>query len=99
MGVREGRYTRGVKRVLVVDDDPGVLGLVAEMLRGDGYEVETAQNGVEALAKLREHEPDVVVTDLVMPVMDGLALIKACRATRHLADVPIVVLSAYYPLL
>lgn len=86
-------------RILVVDDDPSILALVAEILQDEGYEVATARNGAEALARVAETLPAVLVTDLTMPVMDGPALVRACRAAPVTAGLPIVVMSAALPLL
>ena len=86
-------------RILVVDDDPSILALVAEILQDEGYEVATARNGAEALAQVAEAVPAVLLTDLMMPVMDGPALVQACRATPVTAGLPIVVMSAALPAL
>jgi CheY-like chemotaxis protein len=86
-------------RILVVDDDPSLLALVAEILQDEGYEVATARNGAEALARVAETVPAVVVTDLMMPVMDGHTLVRACRAAPVTAGLPIVVMSAALPVL
>jgi CheY-like chemotaxis protein len=80
--------------VLVVDDDPSILALVTDILLDEGYQVRTATNGAEALQHIDDHVPAVLVTDLTMPVMDGLSLVEACRARPLTADMPIVVLSA-----
>jgi DNA-binding response OmpR family regulator len=58
-------------RILLVDDDPLISELVLDMLVMDGYEVDTAPNGVEALNKLQNHRYDLIVTDLHMPKLDG----------------------------
>jgi DNA-binding response OmpR family regulator len=60
------------EKVLVVDDDEGLRDLYKEELEGTGYEVLTARNGKEALQKVREDKPDLVVLDIVMPKMDGM---------------------------
>ena len=86
-------------RILVVDDDPSILALVAEILQDEGYEVATARNGAEALAQVAEAVPAVLLTDLMMPVMDGPALVRACRAAPVTAGLPIVVMSAVLPAL
>ncbi len=81
-------------RILVVDDHPANLKLAAEVLRFDGYEVETAPDAPSALAKLTAQLPDLLLTDIAMPGMDGLSLtrlLKSDPATRHL---PIVALTA-----
>ncbi len=78
-------------RILVVDDDPNLLVVLAEQLRADGYEVATARDGVEALRRLDHAWPDLLVIDMMMPRMDGLTL---AREVKGRADLPIIVLSA-----
>ncbi|MGI9146993.1 MAG: response regulator transcription factor [Chloroflexota bacterium] len=85
--------------VLVVDDDPAIRGLVAEALEGDGYVVDLAANGREALDAMRANRPATVILDLMMPVMDGFSFLEACQHERLCADVPIVVISAAHDLL
>ena len=78
-------------RILIVDDDPNLLVILAEQLRADGYDVVTARDGEEALRRLRVSWPDLLVIDMLMPRMDGLTL---AREVKALADLPIIVLSA-----
>lgn len=80
-------------RVLMVDDDEVVRTVVGEYLRQRGYEVDEAQDGIEALDSIREREPHVVVTDLGMPRMDGLGLLRALAASNP--DLPAIVLTAH----
>ena len=68
-----------MKRILVVDDEPHVTRLVQMSLQRDGYEVETASNGMEALTRLEADHFDAVVTDYNMPKMDGRQLCEAIR--------------------
>lgn len=65
--------------ILVVDDDPDSRELVAEILSQEGFRVETADDGYEALGKVQMMQPDLVVTDLEMPGMDGIELIARTR--------------------
>ena len=83
-----------LRRVLVVDDDRAIRGFVAEVLIDEGYEVKTAGNGSEALAVSRAWHPDLIVLDLMMPVMDGWVFRARQRQVDTLADVPVVVTSA-----
>jgi CheY-like chemotaxis protein len=85
-------------QILVVEDDEAIRGLVTEVLRDDGYDVSEAANGVEALAYVGGHRPDLIVLDLMMPVMDGWAFVEACRRNRTCSEVPIVVTSASHDL-
>lgn len=80
-------------RVLVVDDDQIIRTIVSEHLRRRGYEVEEAADGVEALDVIRQAPPDVVVTDLGMPRLDGLGLLR--ELTKSNPDLPAIVLTAH----
>jgi CheY-like chemotaxis protein len=86
-----------VTEVLVVDDDVAVLQTIADALEAEGYTVVTARNGALALERLRQRRPDVVLLDLMMPVMDGWTFLPLCRADPGGADLPVVVLSALSP--
>jgi DNA-binding response OmpR family regulator len=79
------------RRILLVDDDTSLLVVLAEQLRDDGYEVATARDGQEALRRLEAGWPDLILLDLMMPRVDGLALARQIKAE---ADLPIIVLSA-----
>jgi len=79
------------RRILLVDDDPNLLVVLAEQLRDDGFEVATARDGQEALHRLDAGWPDLILLDLMMPKVDGLALARGIKAA---ADLPIIVLSA-----
>lgn len=85
------RGVGSVSRILVVDDDPHIRELVRAFLRNDGFEVEEAANGVEALAALDATRVELVVVDVMMPKLDGWEL---CRRVRELYDYPILILTA-----
>jgi DNA-binding response OmpR family regulator len=89
--VEELRGQRSTGRVLVVDDDPDILDALSEILEVEGYEVQRARNGREALERLEQMLPDVVLLDLMMPVMDGW---EFARSLSPAARPPIIVLSA-----
>jgi two-component system KDP operon response regulator KdpE len=78
-------------RIIVVDDDTQLTRVLRTGLKSRGYEVRTAPDGMLALETFNEWQPDLVITDLAMPVMDGLEL---CRQLRAVSQVPIIVLSA-----
>jgi DNA-binding response OmpR family regulator len=85
------RGQSAARRVLVVDDDPDILDALSEILEVEGYEVQRARNGREALQRLERGLPDLVLLDLMMPVMDGW---EFARSLSPAARPPIIVLSA-----
>jgi two-component system, OmpR family, response regulator len=80
------------QRVLVVDDEENVAHLVSSALRFDGFETITADNGNSALAAVVEHDPDLVVLDVMMPGLDGFGLLAKLRAAG--SQVPVIFLTA-----
>ncbi len=81
--------------VLVVDDDPDILDALSEILEAEGYGVTRARNGQEALERLSPERPDLILLDLMMPVMDGWAFARHMRERGPgLSELPIIVLSA-----
>ena len=82
------------KQLLVVDDDPSLLLAVSETLRVEGYEVQTARRGSEAMIRVAESLPDLIISDIRMPGMDGYALVRNLRAAPRTRLVPIIFLTA-----
>jgi len=82
------------KRILIVDDEFGIADIVAEILTEHGYSASIAINGRLALSSMAAHRPDLVLLDVMMPVLDGTATLLAMRADAALADVPVVMMSA-----
>jgi DNA-binding response OmpR family regulator len=78
-----------MKRVLVVEDDGEIRRLLADLISHEGYVVDQARQGNEALAAMARHRPDLIVLDLMMPIMDGWDFLEKCPA-----GIPIVVVSA-----
>jgi len=83
------------RSLLVVDDDPNIRGLLKTLFEGEGFSVNTATNGREALEKARTVGPDAIVLDLCMPVMSGQEFLQAWRETAPEATVPVLAISAY----
>ncbi len=77
-------------RILIVDDEPQITRVLRTSLQSNGHEVTVAQDGVDALAKFMKAQPDLVITDLAMPGMDGIEL---TRLIRERSQVPVIVLS------
>ncbi|MBL8922273.1 MAG: sigma-54-dependent Fis family transcriptional regulator [Myxococcaceae bacterium] len=82
-----------MSRVLVVDDEANLRKVLAAMLRKEGYEVAIAENGEIAQAEFEKNGADVVITDMVMPKLGGLELLKAVHASRP--DVPVIIITAH----
>jgi DNA-binding response OmpR family regulator len=80
--------------VLVVDDEPMARTLLRLMLVRAGFEVMEAENGYEALEKLKQDEPDVMILDVMMPGIDGFTVCETVRAQSDTAGLPIIMLSA-----
>jgi len=90
------RLGRGVRDLLVVDDDPEMLRLLGQMIASISgqYRVRLASDGVTALAQMRESRPGAVVLDLIMPGIDGYAVLEEMRGDEELRSVPVVVVTA-----
>ena len=84
----------GGRRILLAEDDEDISESVRGVLEGAGYSVERCRNGQEALDRLREDPADLVVLDLIMPVMDGWEFRALQRGDRSIADIPVVVITA-----
>ena len=82
--------------LLVVEDVPNILELLEVALKFKGYPVITARNGQEALERIDQQTPALVITDILMPKMDGYALVQRLRANPNLSHIPVIFLSATY---
>jgi two-component system response regulator MprA len=82
------------RSILIVDDDPGVRQVLERVLRDEGFVVECAANGYQALDRIAAHPPDVVLLDLQMPVMSGWSVLRQLRRTCQ--QVPVVLMTAGY---
>ena len=84
----------GSNVVLVVDDDPDILEALSEILEAEGFDIRRARNGKEALERLEPEPPQLILLDLMMPVMDGWEFAQRMRQRPRVAHIPIIVLSA-----
>ena len=84
----------GEATVLVVDDDPVILKLLEVNFSMEGFDVLSAVDGVDGLERIRVDRPDIVVTDIMMPRMNGIELLEAMRADPDIAAIPVILLSA-----
>jgi DNA-binding response OmpR family regulator len=80
-------------KVLVVEDDPSVRGLLHTLLTGEGYEVATASDGLAGLVKASSARPDLMLLDLMMPDLGGVRVLEELRGDPALADVPVIVVT------
>lgn len=81
------------KRVLVVDDHPPTVKLIETALHSEGFEVASAANGAECLLAIASHRPDLVVLDVIMPVMDGFQVLRVLRESPETKHLPVIILS------
>jgi two-component system sensor histidine kinase and response regulator WspE len=85
--------TKRIKRILIVEDSLTVREIEREILSSYGYEVDTAIDGMDGWNAVRESEYDLVLTDIDMPRMDGIALVKAIKQDLHLKNIPVMIVS------
>ena len=91
----DARYPRGMARtVLVVDDDPVILRLLEVNFEMEGFAVVTAVDGMDGVEKARAEQPDIIVSDVMMPKLNGLELCVAIKADEATKAIPVVLLSA-----
>ncbi|HWI66230.1 MAG TPA: response regulator [Symbiobacteriaceae bacterium] len=81
-------------RVLVVEDDPQIARIVQIKLKNNGFEVFHAPDGAAGLSAIRELRPDLVLLDVMMPVMDGYQVLRTIRSEPDLAQIPVIMLTA-----
>lgn len=81
-------------KILLVDDDPSVLKLVSISLKKAGYEVETASDGIEGLKKMESFRPDLIISDVVMPEMDGITFCKKIREESSNPMIPFIFMTS-----
>jgi len=83
------------KKILLIDDETEVINILQKQVQRAGYEAHVAYNGHEALAIAQQIHPHLILTDMAMPIMDGLAFFKEVKARRDLHHIPIIIASAY----
>jgi DNA-binding response OmpR family regulator len=84
----------GAASILVVDDDPEIVTMLSTRLTKRGYQVTTASDGKAAIEMARKNHPDLVLLDVMMPVLDGVGTLRAMRADGELSAVPVVMMTA-----
>lgn len=82
------------KRILVIEDEQSVRQLVSRLLEKSGYDVRTARDGLDGLRQLEDFEPHCIITDVMMPNLDGLTFTKALKNRRETKGIPVIFLTA-----
>ncbi len=83
-----------IRKVLVVDDSQDTLNILEAVLRRDGFKVQVASNGEDALRKIKEAPPHLVLLDMMMPKMDGLEVCRILKSDPGLSQIPVLMFSA-----
>lgn len=89
--VHDKRLAMSIQKILLVDDSKTELHVLSELLTKKGYKVRTAENGEEALKRLQEEKPDLILMDVVMPGQNGFQLTRAITRDPAFADVPVII--------
>lgn len=81
------------KKIAIVEDEPALAGALSDKFKSEGFSVFVSSNGEEGLKSIQENKPDIVLLDIVMPVMDGLTMLKELRKTDAGKDLPVIILT------
>ena len=83
-----------MRKILVVDDEPDIVTVISKVFRDNGYEVITADDGQEALEKAKTEKPDLILLDLMLPIMDGYKVCGLLKNDTRYAKIPIILFTA-----
>lgn len=83
-----------MKKILIVDDEPDILGAIETGLKNKGYDVITAIDGEEALQKARTEKPNLIILDLMLPKIDGYKVFNTLKADKDFEEIPVIMLTA-----
>jgi len=93
-GLEQEISSNGKKNILVVDDDPLIQKILREPLERAGYHVKVASHGLEALQVVKDQRPDLIILDILMPMLDGFKTARLLKFDKRFKDIPIVVLTS-----
>ena len=88
-------FRKGKKKILVADDDSDFLGVTRAILEHAGFAIDTAANGEEALKKLKKRKYDLLILDVVMPIIDGIRLFRMLKRGKRYANTPVLFISGH----
>ena len=81
------------KKILIVDDDPGIIKLVGQLLKAAGYQILNATDGLDALVMIKNEKPDLIILDIMMPEMNGYEVCFHIKFNDDLKHIPIIILT------
>jgi DNA-binding response OmpR family regulator len=81
------------KKVLIIEDEEIIRGILKKKIEGEGYQVEVAEDGKEGVEKIKEVIPDIIILDIVMPRMDGFAVLEEMKKDENIANIPVIIVS------
>ncbi len=93
-GKGESENNHKPKQILLVDDDPLIIRLLKDPLEKAGYQVKVATHGLEALQTVKERRPDLIILDILMPMLDGFKTARLLKFDKRFKDIPIIVLTS-----
>lgn len=82
-----------MKKVLIVDDEESVQKILGDKVRGEGFKVESALDGVEALEKVKKEKPDLILLDIIMPKLDGISVLRKLKENPETDSIPVIILT------
>lgn len=82
-----------MKKIIIIEDEEVLLNLLERRLTQEGYDVDIAKNGQEGLVKIKKNQPDLILLDIVMPIMGGFEVMEALNKDKKLKDIPIIIVS------
>ncbi|MDY6857297.1 MAG: response regulator [Thermodesulfobacteriota bacterium] len=83
------------KKIMVIDDEPDIITYLTTLLEEDGYETDSAKDGVEGLEKIKENRPDLICLDILMPKKSGIGLYRELRKDEDLKGIPVVIVTGF----
>lgn len=85
-----------MKKILVVDDEPLVIKAITDKLNSEQFAIDSALDGEDALLKVSQEKPDLILLDIIMPKLDGISVLKKLKAQQETKDIPVIILSNLY---
>ena len=83
------------KKIMVIDDEPDIITYMTTLLEENGYETDSAKDGIEGLKKIKEYKPDLVCLDILMPEKSGIGLYRELRKDEELKGIPVIIVTGF----